>query len=114
MFQINYNLVLFSFQSFILYKLLKNKHIVVDETCRTGCGYFMFPLEKSVPGHLLLNILWHQFSLADQTPQHAAAVWQSPANMLKADRVVENSVAKEGKNYSDKVNVSKQSHNFER
>lgn len=53
MFQINYNLVLFNF-SFSFYKLLKNKHIVADETGRTGCGYgcLMLPLEGSVSGCL--------------------------------------------------------------
>lgn len=59
----------------------------------------MFPLEESVYGHLLLNILWDQSSLADQAPEHIAAGWQSPADVLKADTVVEKSVAKEGKKF---------------
>lgn len=75
----------------------------------------MFPLEESLPGHFLLNILWDQFSLADQAPQHAGAGWQSPADVLKADTIVENSVAKEGKKKSVKrVNGNKQSHNFKK
>lgn len=59
----------------------------------------MFPLEEPVPGHLLLNILWDQFSLSDQAPQHAATGWQSPADVPKADTLVENSETKGGEKF---------------
>lgn len=59
-------------------------------------------------------MLWDQFSLADQVLQGAAAGWQNPADALKAATVVENSVAKEGKNSVIRVHGSKQAHNFEK